>query len=152
MPLTDLQARKEAPGAKPKKLFDGGGLYLLVNPNGSKWWRWKYHFGKREQLLALGVFPEVSLKAARLARDAARLQLAAGVNPMAARQAQRRGYATTNTLEAIADEFLLKQSKKLSAGTLEKAKWMATTTSLTCAAARSSSPPAPRSRKASRSS
>ena len=70
MPLTDIQSRKATPGEKPKKLFDGGGLYLLVHPNGSKWWRWKYRFAGKEQLLALGVYPDVSLKAARLAKHA----------------------------------------------------------------------------------
>lgn len=44
MPLTDVAIRKAAPKTKPYKLADGGGLYLLINPNGSKWWRWDYRF------------------------------------------------------------------------------------------------------------
>lgn len=54
MPLSDVAVRKAKPHAKPRKLADGGGLYLLVNPSGSKLWRWKYRIGGREKLLALG--------------------------------------------------------------------------------------------------
>jgi hypothetical protein len=65
MALTDTAVRNAKPGAKPLKLFDGGGLYLEVAPSGGKWWRWKYRFAGKEKRLSLGVYPDVTLKAAR---------------------------------------------------------------------------------------
>jgi hypothetical protein len=62
MPLTDTAIRSAKPDVKPKRLFDGGGLYLEVSPTGSKLWRFKYRIAKREKRLALGIYPEVSLK------------------------------------------------------------------------------------------
>lgn len=62
------------------------GLYLEVNPAGGKWWRWKYRSGTKEKRLSLGVYPNVSLKAAREKRDAARQQLTAGIDPGQARR------------------------------------------------------------------
>ncbi len=80
MPLTDTATRSAKPQAKAVKMFDGGGLYLEVNPAGGKWWRWKYRFGG-EKRLSLGVYPNITLKAAREKRVAARQQLAARVDP-----------------------------------------------------------------------
>ena len=57
MSLSDTAIRKAKPKAKPFKLADGGGLYLLVQPSGSKWWRYKYRFAGKEKLLALGSYP-----------------------------------------------------------------------------------------------
>ncbi len=65
MPLTDTECRNAAPAEKPRKLYDGGGLYLLVHPNGSKYWRVKYRVEGKERQLALGVYPTVGLKEAR---------------------------------------------------------------------------------------
>ena len=65
MPLTDTAVRLAKPRPKAYKLFDGGGLYLEVNPAGGKWWRWKYRFAGKENRLSFGVYPEVGLKAAR---------------------------------------------------------------------------------------
>ncbi|AXW09980.1 integrase [Ralstonia solanacearum] len=87
MPLTDLQVRKEKPSDKPRKLADGGGLYLLVNQAG-KYWRWKYRFDSKEKVMALGVYPDVSLAEAREAHQAARKLLASGADPMAERKQQ----------------------------------------------------------------
>ncbi|KCB53062.1 site-specific recombinase, phage integrase family [Bordetella hinzii 1277] len=87
MPLTDLQIRKAKPSDKPRKLSDGGGLYLLVNQAG-KYWRWKYRFEGKEKVMALGVYPEVTLAEAREAHQAARKLLAAGVDPVAERKQQ----------------------------------------------------------------
>jgi hypothetical protein len=73
--LTDKAVKGAKPGPKPVKLFDGDGLFLLVQAggeNGSKRWRLKYRFGGKEKLLALGTYPEVKLKEARERRDAAR--------------------------------------------------------------------------------
>ena len=69
MPLTDTAVRNAKPGTKPAKLFDERGLFLIVTPAGGKWWRLKYRFDNKEKLLSLGVYPDVSLKAARIRRD-----------------------------------------------------------------------------------
>jgi len=73
---------------KPFKLSDGGGLHLLVQPNGSKLWRFRYRFAGRENMLTLGAYPTVSLASARQKRDDARRQLADGADPR--RQAETR--------------------------------------------------------------
>jgi hypothetical protein len=79
--LTDVAIRKEKAGPAPRKLFDFGGLYLLLNPDGSRWWRFKYRIFGREKLLSLGVYPEITLKRARDRRDEARRLIADGVDP-----------------------------------------------------------------------
>ena len=81
MPLIDTLIRNTKPKKKPFSLSDGGGLYLLVNPNASKWWRLKYYYQKKERLLSLGVYPSVSLKEARKRREEAKALLAAGTDP-----------------------------------------------------------------------
>ena len=58
MPLTEIAIRKARAGAKPARLFDGGGLYLEISPSGGKWWRLKYRFAEKEKRLSLGVYPE----------------------------------------------------------------------------------------------
>src|SRR5205085_382528 len=92
---------------KPYKLFDAEGLYLLVQPDGAKYWRLKYRFAGREKLLALGVYPSVSLRSARDKRAKARATLADGRDPSAERQAEKRDrkIAGDNTLQAIAEEW-----------------------------------------------
>ena len=65
MPLTETAIKKAKPGAKPVKLSDGKGLYLLVSPAGSKLWRWKYRVLGKEKVMALGIYPDVSLAQAR---------------------------------------------------------------------------------------
>jgi integrase len=104
MPLTEISVRNAKPDAKPRKLFDGGGLYLLLNPDGSRWWRLKYRIENREKLLSLGVYPEITLKRAREKRDEARRLVADGIDPSAQRKATRSAQA--DTLEVIAREFL----------------------------------------------
>lgn len=94
MPLTDLQIRKEKPTDKPRKLSDGGGLYLLVNQTG-KYWRWKYRFEGKEKVMALGVYPEVTLAEAREAHQRARKLLTTGVDPVADRKQQATQAKTT---------------------------------------------------------
>ena len=76
MPLTDIAIRSAKPQPKTVRLFDGGGLCLEVSPAGGKWWRWKYRFDGKEKRLSFGVYPDVSLKAARDRRDDARGRLA----------------------------------------------------------------------------
>jgi hypothetical protein len=65
MALTDVAIRNTKLCDRPVKLFDGEGLYLLVNPSGSRLWRFKYRVGGREKLIGLGSYPEVPLKLAR---------------------------------------------------------------------------------------
>ncbi|MCA7901938.1 integrase arm-type DNA-binding domain-containing protein [Burkholderia cepacia] len=107
MPLTDLSIRNTKPTEKPIKLFDGGGLFLLVTPAGQRYWRLKYRSGGKEKLLALGVYPDVSLSAARKKRDDAREKLATGVDPGEAKKAQKRTQRLNaeNSFEAIAREW-----------------------------------------------
>jgi integrase len=108
--LTDTNIRKAKPRVKAFKLFDGGGLYLEINPAGGKWWRWKYRHGGKEKRLSFGVYPDVSLKAAREKRDATRRQLAAGIDPGHARRAERVAQAGAESFEAIAREWHTKFS------------------------------------------
>src|ERR1700760_4025597 len=89
MALTDTALRAIKPGAKPFKEFDRGGLYLLVKPTGSRLWRWRYMFGGKEKLMALGEYPVVSLSRARELHLEARKMLASGVDPMAERKSQK---------------------------------------------------------------
>jgi hypothetical protein len=72
MALTDVEIRSAKPRSKPFKLSDGGWLFLLVKPGGSKLWRIAYRFGGKENSLSLGAYPEISLKEARAKRDEAR--------------------------------------------------------------------------------
>jgi integrase len=118
MPLSDIAIRAAKPQEKPVKLFDTGGLYLLVNPNGSRWWRLKFRFDGKEKLMSLGVYPEISLKAARERRDEARVMLAQGINPSAKRQATKA--APAESFEAIAREWFAKFSPGWAPGHSEK--------------------------------
>ncbi len=86
MALTDVAIRNAAPRERPFKLSDGQGLVLIVNPNGSRWWRLRYYFGGPEKMLALGVYPDVSLKDARNKAEAARAVLRQGRDPSYERQ------------------------------------------------------------------
>jgi integrase len=81
MPLKELEVRYTERRSKPFKLFDGGGLHLLVKPNGSKLWRLKYRANGRENTLSLGKYPAVSLAAARSKRNAAKVDLDRGIDP-----------------------------------------------------------------------
>jgi integrase len=111
--LTDTALRRVKPGATPYKLADGGGLYALVNPNGSIYWRYKFTFGGKEKLLALGQYPAVKLTDARKAHQAAKLKVKDGVDPTAERQSERAEAAAQVTLAAsrqtygqMADDWL----------------------------------------------
>jgi integrase len=116
VPLTDTAIRSAKARDRTFKMFDGGGLYLEVNPRGGKWWRWKYRFGGTERRLSLGVYPAVGLKAARAKRDVLRQQLAAGVDPGQARKAGKVALAGAGTFEAVAREWLAKFSPGWVAG------------------------------------
>lgn len=103
MALTNIQCKQAISKAKPYKLAAGGGLYLLINPNGSKYWRYKYRFGGKEKTMALGVYPEVTLAKATAAHQAARDMLAAGTDPMDARKEQSQDNALT--FKAVAERW-----------------------------------------------
>lgn len=106
-PLTDIQPRTAKPKDKPYKLTDGGGLFLLVNPDGSKYWRMGYRFAGTERLLAFGKYPDISLAAARKERALARDKINAGIDPSQAKRIDKINKATANanTFEAVAREW-----------------------------------------------
>lgn len=108
MPLTDTAIRNAKPREKAYKLADEKGLFLLVNPNGAKWWRHKFRIDGKEKLLSLGVYPDVGLKEARQKRDDTRKMLAEGIDPGAQRKAQKasRAERSANCFEVIAREWL----------------------------------------------
>jgi integrase len=82
LPLTSTQIKTAKSKEKDYKLFDGGGLYLLVSKTGGKRWRLKYRFNDKEKLLALGVYPSISLKDAREKREEYKSLIAKGIDPM----------------------------------------------------------------------
>lgn len=82
MKLNARQVETAKPAEKDYKLPDGNGLILLVKTSGAKYWRYRYTFAGKEKMLALGVYPAVSLAAAREKRDEARRNVAAGVDPV----------------------------------------------------------------------
>lgn len=108
------------------KLSDGGGLFLDVRANGSRYWRMKYRHAGRERLLSFGVFPEVSLSEARRRRDAAREAIRDGHDPAAVKRANKDAAteAAANSFEAIGREWLATQKKKLAPATYVKSEWL----------------------------
>ena len=104
MALTDKKIKAAAPQAKAYKLSDAGGLYLDVRPSGSKYWRLKYRFGGKEKLLALGVYPKVTLKDAREQAQEAKSVLAAGADPIVQRKTAKTQQRANldNTFESLA--------------------------------------------------
>lgn len=112
MALTDTAIKAAKAAEKPIKLTDGGGLYLLVQPSGSKWWRLDYRFEGKRKTLSMGVYPDVGLKDARGRRDEARRLLANDVDPGEHRKATRsaRADAAASSFEAVAREWFAKQA------------------------------------------
>ncbi|AVQ88133.1 integrase [Plesiomonas shigelloides] len=107
MKLTIRQIDTTKPKDKAFKLSDGGGLYLLVNPSGSKYWRLKYRFAGKEKLLAIGVYPDISLAQARSRREEAKKLLLEGKDPGQERKLEKlsRQLEVENSFEAIAREW-----------------------------------------------
>ena len=127
MPLSDVAIRNTKPQAKPYKLTDGGGLYLLVTPNGSRLWHWKYRYGGKEKKLAIGPYPAVPLAKAREARETARGLLVAGIDPSEHKRDARREAAlvAANTFGLLADEYIDKMRREGKAkSTLGKVEWL----------------------------
>jgi integrase len=107
MAKPDVKFRNAKPLETPYKLGDALGLYLLVNPSGAKYWRLKYRLEGKEKLLAVGVYPDVTLETARERRDAARELVAKGIDPVQANKDEQlaRDAVTVNTFELIAREW-----------------------------------------------
>ena len=112
MALKDVTIKSTPPAGKPQKLFDGEGLYLLIQPNGKRFWRLKYRFEKKEKLLALGDYADVSLKKARDRAREARKLLADGIDPGAQRKTEKaeRKTRTENTFESVARAWYKRRS------------------------------------------
>jgi integrase len=122
MPLTDTAIRAAKPGPKIQKIYDSNGLFLQVMPSGQKYWRLKYYFASKEKLLALGVYPDVSLAIARRKRDEARTKLAEGIDPSEAKKIEKRAAKLNafNTFEPIARAWLEERKSNVEIGQHEK--------------------------------
>lgn len=107
MALTAITIKQAKPRSKPYKMSDGKGLFLLVNPNGSKYWRFKYRYGGKEKLLALGVYPDVALAKARIKLEAARDQLDDGTDPGVVKRLKKlhQFQEEENSFELLAREW-----------------------------------------------
>src|SRR6516164_11804850 len=114
MPLSDATVRGAKPATAPRKLSDGGGLFLLVNPKpaGSKLWRLAYRFGGKQKSLALGVYPMITLKHAREKRDEAKELLAANIDPSTQRRLDKLSTSIGNTFQAVSEEVLMKLERE----------------------------------------
>lgn len=112
--LTDIIARTIKPREKIFRIFDEKGLYLEINPNGGKYWRFKYRFDGKEGRLAFGVYPEVSLKEARDKRDEARKKISNSINPSEEKKLAKitRMVEAENSFEHVAREWHEKQKDR----------------------------------------
>ena len=127
MPLTHFDIHNAKPSTRPYKTADSGGLYLLVQPSGSKLWRLKYHFLGTERSLSIGPYPIVSLADARAKRDEAKKLIAAGTDPSVRKKLDRIAAVTAsrNTFGLVAAEFLANQKATGAASaTHAKNKWL----------------------------
>jgi integrase len=122
--LTDVAVRKAKPSSQPRKISDGGGLHVLVQPTGSKLWRLAYRFAGKQKTLAIGVYPIVSLEEARRQRDHAKKLLARSIDPSVQRRADRQA-GKEGTFRAVAEEVLIKHEREGRAdATLRKKRWL----------------------------
>jgi integrase len=124
MSLTAIQVQNAKGRPKPYKLHDERGLYLLIKPNGGKYWRFKYRFEGKEKLLSVGTYPDTDLKTARQRRDESRRAVEAGFDPSQERKTdrQKRKVSRKNTFKAMADEWLSKQQGRWSDGSQKSVK------------------------------
>ncbi|WP_299507295.1 integrase arm-type DNA-binding domain-containing protein [uncultured Roseobacter sp.] len=126
MALTDLKIRKAKTEAKPYKLSDGGGLFVLVKPNGSKLWQQKYRYVGKERLLSHGQYPDVTLAQARQKRDEARSLLAEGGDPAVQKRIEQIEAETQarTTFLLVAEEYLQQAyDRELADATMRKKIW-----------------------------
>ncbi|MGH8184746.1 MAG: tyrosine-type recombinase/integrase [Rhodanobacteraceae bacterium] len=109
-PLTPSAVANAKPKAEPYRMPDGRGMFLLVQPNGARWWRMEYRRPgtHKKNMLSLGVYPDVSLRKARERRDEARALLADGIDPGDKRKAEQA--AGADTFEAVAREWYAKHA------------------------------------------
>jgi len=116
MKLTDVRIRSIS---RPGKYFDGAGMYLHHTQRGGQYWRLKYRHAGKERLLALGVYPEMSLKEARMRAETARRALQVGEDPSAAKKAVKaqRAHESANTFKAVADDWMVHQAGRWSTDT-----------------------------------
>lgn len=105
MALTDIKVRTTKPSDKPFKLTDGQGMHLLINPNGSKYWRLQYRFDGKQKVLALGVYPIVSLGEARRKRDEAKKLVSDGIDPSEKKKADKIEQSEALIFEAVARDW-----------------------------------------------
>ncbi|MGJ0127919.1 tyrosine-type recombinase/integrase [Pantoea sp. RHCKP32] len=106
MALTDIKVRSAKPQEKEYTLVDGDGMFLLIHPNGSKYWRFRFRFGGKQHLMAFGVYPEISLADARQKREEARRLVAAGSDPREYKRAVKEEQAKEAiTFESVAREW-----------------------------------------------
>ena len=127
MPLTHTAVKNATPLAKPYKLTDGGGLYLLVQANGRKMWRMNYRYLGKQKTLVFGAWPEVELEDARDRRDKAKKLLAADKDPSSEKRKARAEAleAAGNTFRTIAEEWVKKQKREgLAEVTVYKIEWL----------------------------
>ncbi len=131
--LSDAKLKAIESASTPRKFADGGGLYLLVKPNGARLWRFKYRFDGCERLLALGSYPDVSLRRAREKRDDARRLLDQHQDPTLARRLKKHSDADAKdlTLAAVCEEWFAhyvnerrQSNRSLSAATTERLQWL----------------------------
>ncbi len=125
MALTDARCRTAQPGPKLQKLTDGAGLQLWVQPSGARLWRLAYRFGGKQKLLALGVYPMISLARARQAREDARRLLAGGIDPAIEKKRRAQEHIDAVTFRAVADEYVAKLKREGRAeATIAKTEWL----------------------------
>ena len=127
MTLNHIQITNAKPREKAYKMADGDGLYLVVEPNGSKLWRMNYRQLGRQRTLYFGAWPHVGIAAARERRDEARKQIAAGLDPAAEKRnaTLARKVAADNTFKTIAEEWVRKNEREgLAPITLKKIRWL----------------------------
>jgi hypothetical protein len=122
-PLSEIKIRTAKPKKTTYKIFDGGGLFLLVTPSGGKLWHFKYRFEGKEKKLSLGSYPEISLTDARQRREDARSQVAHGIDPGALKKAQKQAETEEKeTFEVIGREWYMKFFPTWSPGHAEAIK------------------------------
>lgn len=124
--LTATAIRNLDTPTKPRKVFDGGGLHLLLTPAGGRLWRLKFRSGGKEKLLALGSWPAVSLADARRAADDAKRLLAQGDDPAVAKRDARESARAKPTFAVMAAELIAKaEAEGRAEATVKKLRWYA---------------------------
>ena len=124
MPLKDVSVRNAKANSRPRKLSDGGGLHLLIQPTGSKLWRLAYRFAGKQKTLAFGIYPTVSLEEARRQRDEAKKLLARSIDPSVQRKTDRH-VGKDATFRIVAEELVAKLEREgRTKATLTKTRWL----------------------------